>query len=141
MANITSIMNKVARNAQVLGLTVSAQTANSVSIAADGGATLTVAYALAAILPPMGGVDPTVSPYLGIGIANPGQLTLTSTNTGGAVADVINGPISAQVLCMLAWFANDIILADATTPVSTANGYAQGIARLRGDSDMIGVGQ
>lgn len=140
MANITSIMNKVARNAQVMGLTVASQTASTVVIQ-DSSATLTVGYALAAIQYPMGGVDPTVSPYLGIGIANPGQLTLTSSNSGGTVADVIDSAVAAQVLAMLAWFDNDIILADATTPITTTNGYAQGIARIRGDSDLIGMGQ
>jgi hypothetical protein len=140
MANITSIMNKVARNAQVLGLVVASQTPNTVVIQ-DGAATLTVGYALAAIQSPMGGVDPAISPFLGIGIANPGQLTLTSSNSGGAVADVIDSAVAAQVLCMLAWFANDIILADATTPISLTNGYAQGIARIRGDSDNLGMGQ
>jgi len=133
-------MAKVARNAQTIGLTVASQTATTVVIQ-DGGATLTVGYALASIQLPQGGVDPTVSPFLGIGIANPGQLTLTSSNSGGTVADVIDSATAAQVLAMLAWFANDIILADATTPITTTNGYAQGIARIRGDSDMINIGQ
>ena len=140
MANITSIMNKFARNAQTIGLTVASQTPTTVVIQ-DGGATLTVGYALAAILPPMGGVDPQVSPYLGIGIANPGQLTLTSSNSGGTVADVLDSQVAAQVLQLLSGFANDIILADATTPITTTNGYAQGICRLRGDSDNLGMGQ
>lgn len=132
MANITSIMNKVARNAQILGLTVVSQSASSVVIS-NGSNNLTVGYVAASIQSPMGGVDPTVSPYLGIGIANPGQLSLTSSiHTAGSMADIIDSAVAAQVLAMLAWFANDIVL---------SNDNASFTARLRGDSDLIGMGQ
>jgi hypothetical protein len=132
MANVTSIMNKVARNAQILGLTVSAQTASSVTIS-NGSNALVVSYVLASILSPMGGVDPAVSPYLGIGIANPGQIQLQSSiNTNGNITDVIDGVVAAQVLQLLSGFANDILLKNSDSSFS---------ARLRGDADLIGMGQ
>jgi hypothetical protein len=160
MANITSISNKIARNAQTIGLTVTAQGNDAfgnafVTIQADTG-TLSVYYLTAQIQSPMGGVNPMVSPYLGIGIANPGQLMLVSSvSTTGSMADIINGPISAQVLAMCAWFDNDLILADSATlagrsatdpsvnglPASVGGANAAYWVRLRGDSDLLGMGQ
>lgn len=133
MANVNSIMAKVARNAQELGLTVVSQTANSVVID-NGSNDLTVGYVLASILPPMGGVDPTVSPYLGIGIANPGQISLTSSIHGGSpsMCDIIDSAVAAQVLAMLAGFANDLLL---------SNDNGSFTARLRGDVDLLNMGQ
>lgn len=132
MANITSIMNKVARNAQELGLTVLSQTASSVVID-NGSNDLTVGYIAASIQAPMGGVDPTVSPYLGIGIANPGQISLTSSiHTGGNMSDIIDSQVAAQVLQLLSGFANDIVL---------SNDNASFTCRLRGDADLLGMGQ
>jgi|SRR5579884_4205385 hypothetical protein len=131
MANVTAIMNKLARNAQVLGLTVNSQTASSVVIE-NGSNDLTISYQLASIQSPQGGVDPTVSPYLGIGIANPGQLVLTGAGTAGTVGGVIDSAVAAQVLQMMSGMANDIIIADSTHPQ---------IARLRGDADLLGMGQ
>jgi len=149
MANITSIMNKIARNAQVLGITVVSQQYDSfgnasVTLQADS-ANITVSYVLAEIQYPMGGVNPMVSPYLGIGIANPGQLLLQSSiATSGNMSDIINGQISAQILQMCSGFDNDLYLANsAFTPAGGgplgpgSGGY---FVRLRGDSDLLGMG-
>jgi hypothetical protein len=160
MANIQSIMNKIARNAQIIGLNVASQGNDAfgnatVTLTADTG-TLTVVYLTAAILSPMGGINSSISPYLGIGIANPGQLMLqASVSTAGSVADVVNGPKSAQILAMLAWFANDIVLAnsdvlrsagpaDSSINSLTPSVGGAGVAywtRLRGDSDNLNMGQ
>lgn len=131
MANSVSILNKVARNAQTLGLTVNSQTASAVVIE-NGSNDLTISYQAASIQAPMGGVDPTVSPYLGIGTANPGQLVLTGAGTSNTVGSVIDSAVAAQVLQLLSGFANDIIIADSTHPQ---------IAYLRGTSDWLGMGQ
>jgi hypothetical protein len=159
MANITSISNKIARNAQILGLTVASQGNDSfgnayVTITADTG-TLSVYYLTAEIQYPMGGVNPMVSPYLGIGVANPGQLMLVSSvSTAGSMADIVNGPISAQVLQMVSGFDNDLVLANAavltgrSTTDSSVNGLPASVGgagnaywvRLRGDSDLLGMG-
>jgi len=131
MANITSIMNKFARNAQTIGLTVVSQDASHVVIS-NGSNNLTIGYVVAAILPPMGGVDPAVSPFLGIGIANPGQLSLFGA-TGTTIGTLIDSAVAAQVLQLLSGFANDIVL-------FSSDGSTQ-LARLRGDSDNLGMGQ
>jgi hypothetical protein len=132
MANSVAILNKMARNATMLGQTVVSQSQTAVVIA-NGSNNLTISYANAVFSPAVvGGVDPTVSPYLGIGVGNPGQLVLQSA-TGTTVPTVIDGAIAAQVLCMLAALANDII-------IMSDDGVTQ-LARIRGQSDIIGLGQ
>lgn len=160
MANITSISQKIARNAQILGYTVSAQGEDSfgnatVTITSDTGS-LTVYYLTAEIQLPMGGVLNSVSPYLGIGVGNPGQLMLASSvSTNGSMADIINGPISANIFAMLAGFANDIILANsdvvsgrsstdssiAGLPASVGGAGEPYWVRVRGTTDWLGMGQ
>jgi hypothetical protein len=149
MANITSIMNKIARDAMVLGLNVVSQQYDgfgnaSVTLTSDVG-TLTVSYLLAEIQVPMGGVNPMVSPYLGIGVANPGQLLIqSSSSTNGNVSDIITGPISCQILALVSGFDNDMYLANSATVVGAADnasalsgGY---FFRVRGDNDLLGMG-
>ena len=130
-ANSVSILAKIARNAQQLGLTVNSQTASSVVIE-NASNDLTITYAAASIQAPMGGVDPTVSPYLGIGTSNPGQLVLTGAGTANTVGGVLDSQVAAQVLQLMSGFANDIVIADSTHPA---------IAYLRGTVDMLGMGQ
>lgn len=131
MANSVSILNKIARDAQVRGLTVASQSGSSVVIS-NGSNNLTVSYVAASISSPQGGVDPTVSPFLGIGIANPGQIQMQSAiSTAGTIADVIDGAVAAQVLCMLAGLANDITLKNSGSYSLT----------IRGQADLLGMGQ
>lgn len=132
MANSAAILQKMARNAQMLGQTVVSQSQTAVVIA-NGSNNLTIGYQAAVMTPSVvGGIDPTVSPFLGIGVGNPGQVTLSSA-TGTTVPTLIDGAVAAQVLCMLAALANDIILL-------SDDGVTQ-LARIRGQSDIIGLGQ
>jgi hypothetical protein len=139
MANSIAILQKMARNATMLGQTVVSQSQTAVVIA-NGSNNLTISYAAAVFSPPVvGGVDDTISPFLGIGVGNPGQLVLQSAS-GTSVATVIDGAIAAQVLCMLAALANDIIIANNTT-LGAPSIPADQLARIRGQSDIIGLGQ
>ncbi len=162
MGNSISIMAKIARNAQILGYNVVSQGYDAygngqVVLTADVG-TLTVSYLPPEIMSPQGGVSPMVSPYLGIGIANPGQLMLSSSvSTTGSMADIINGPISANIFAMCAGFANDLVLADAAVlsgrgaglgygdisglPASVGGAAAAYWVRVRGTTDWLGMGQ
>lgn len=139
MANSAAILQKMARNAQMLGQTVVSQSQTAVVIA-NGSNNLTISYQAAVFNPSVvGGVDPTISPFLGIGVGNPGCLVLQSA-TGTSVPTVIDGVIAAQVLCMLAALANDIIIQD-DAGLPTAPGSGAQLARIRGQSDIIGLGQ
>lgn len=132
MANSVQILAKVARNAQSLGLTVVSQSQSAVVID-NGSNDLTISYVAASIQSPMGGVDGNVSPFLGIGIANPGKIKMKSASTAAdTIADVIDSTTAAQVLQMLSGFANNIILENSDATYS---------AELQGTVDMLGMGQ
>ena len=131
MANSKQTLAKIARNAAQLGLTVNSASDTSVVIE-NGSNDITVTYASASIQSPMGGIDSSVSPFLGIGIANPGQIVMTTPGTAGTVGGVIDSAVAAQVLQLISGHANDIILADSTHT---------SICRLRGTVDLLGMGQ
>lgn len=132
MPNVSALMNKIARNAAQLGLTVSSNTGAAVVIA-NGSNALTISYVAASIDAPMGGVDPAVSPFLGIGIGNPGKLKMKSASTAtDTVADVLDSVVAAKVLHMLGGFSNNVLLENVDATFT---------AELRGDVDNIGLGQ
>lgn len=132
MSQQKHILDKVARNLDMLGLTVTRGANNSV-VVANGSNALTVGYVEAAIMAPMGGIDDTVSPYLGIGIANPGQIRIKSASTAAdAISDVLDSVIAARVFHTVSAFANDIVLENSDATFS---------ARIRGNVDNVGLGQ
>jgi len=132
MANSKQILAKIARDAAMLGLTVNSQTASAVVIE-NGSNDLTISYVAASIQAPMGGVDPSVSPYLGIGVANPGKIQIKSASTAtDTIADVLDSLVAAKVLALCAGFANDIRLENSDATFS---------GEIRGHADLIGMGQ
>lgn len=129
---VAQIMAKIARNCAQLGLTVNSNSGQAVVIE-NGSNDLTVSYVAASIQAPMGGVDPAVSPFLGVGVVNPGSLKLKSSSTASdTIADVLDTTVAAQVLKVLAGFGNDIILENVDATFS---------ATLRGNPDLVGMGQ
>jgi hypothetical protein len=125
-------MAKIARNATQLGLTVNSNSGQAVVIE-NGSNDLTVSYVAPSIQAPMGGVDPSVSPFLGVGTVNPGQLKLKSSiSTADTIADVIDSAVAAKVLHMLGGFANDVVL---------ENSDAAFAMTIRGHADLLGMGQ
>lgn len=129
---VAQIMAKVARNCTQLGLTVNSLTGSAV-VVENGSNDLTVSYVSAAILTPQGGVDGSASPFLGIGITNPGVLKLKSSSTAAdAISDVLDSVVAAQVLKVLAGFGNDILLENSDATFSQT---------LRGNPDLLGMGQ
>lgn len=132
MANSKQILAKIARDAAQLGLTVNSQSQSAVVIE-NGSNDLTVSYVSASIQAPMGGVDPSVSPYLGVGVANPGKIKVKSAvNTAGTIADVTDSLVAAKVLALCAGFANNILLENSDASFS---------GEIRGHADLIGMGQ
>lgn len=132
MANSKQILAKIARNAAQIGLTVNSQSQSAVVI--DNGTNdLTVSYVAASIDAPMGGVSPSSSPYLGIGVANPGKIKIKSAiSTAGAVTDVLDSMVAAKVLALCARFANNVVL---------ENGDAAFTDEIVGHPDLIGLGE
>ncbi len=133
MAQSKAILFKLARNAQVLGMTVVSQSETAVVID-NGSNDLTISYVDAVFTPSvLGGVDPQTSPFLGIGVGNPGQVKIKSAiNTAGTAADVLDSLTAAKVLAMCAALANDLIIENSDASFS---------GQIRGHSDRIGLGQ
>lgn len=130
--NVAALMNKIARNAAQLGLTVNSNTGAAVVIE-NGSNDLTVSYVAASIDAPMGGVDGSVTPFLGLGVGNPGKLKLKSAiSTADTIADVVDSVVAAKVLHMLGGFANNLVLENSDAAFTT---------ELRGDVDNLGMGQ
>jgi hypothetical protein len=133
MANSAAILQKLARNAKMLGLTVNSQSQTAVVIE-NGSNDLTIGYVDASFSPAVvGGVDSSVSPFLGIGVGNPGKIRIKSAaNAAGTIADVLDSVVAAKVLAMCASMANDIALENSDASFS---------AVVRGHSDLIGMGE
>jgi hypothetical protein len=132
MANGKQILDKLARDLEMLGMTVTRGASNSV-IVDNASNDLTLSYTAASIQSPMGGVSDASAPYLGIGVANPGKIKIKSASTAAdAFSDVIDSLIAAKVLAVVAGFANNIEL---------ENSDATYTAEIRSNADLIGLGQ
>jgi hypothetical protein len=133
-----AMMQKIARDLQMMGLTVVSQSQSQVQIL-NGSNNLYVSYINEAFSPSVvGGIDDTISPFLGIGTSQLGQLSLQSVG-GSSIPAILDGAIAAQVFAELAGFANDIILADNSASAGAAPGVQ--LARIRGDADLLNMGQ
>ena len=111
MANRIQILDKIERNCKQLGIATSRS--DSATLVAGG---ITITYVDASIQSPMGGVSDQVSPFLGIGIANPGKINL-SINPSTL--------IHFQVLRVCSGHANNVIIP---------------LGELAGSSDLLGMG-
>lgn len=112
MANKVQILDKIERNCRQLGIAV---TRNSLEQLTAAGMVIT--YTDANIEKPQGGIDDSTSPFLGIGVANPGVIDI---DTNPASLDQM------RVLRIVSGMANDI-----TIP----------LGRLEGHADLLGMGQ
>ncbi len=133
MSQSAQILKKLARNAKQLGLTVVSESQSAVVID-NGSNDLTISYVDASFSPSMvGGVDGSASPFLGIGVGNPGKIKIKSASTANDnMSDILDSAAAAQVLAMCAALANDILLENSDASFSAA---------LRGHSDLLGMGQ
>lgn len=133
MANSKQILAKLARNARQIGLTVNSESQTAV-VVENGSNDLTISYVDASFSPSVvGGVDGSVSPYLGIGVGNPGKIKIKSASTANDdMSDILDSAVAAQVLALCASMANDILLENSDASFS---------ASLRGHSDLLGMGQ
>lgn len=123
MANDVQILDKIQRNCEQLGLSVSRTDADTLVAESD----MTITYSEAVIEKPMGGIDDQTSPFLGIGVANPGKIAI---DLGGADLDT---RAKIQVLHVCSGMANNIVLSNAST------GAVEG--EIQGHADLLGMGQ
>jgi hypothetical protein len=133
MSKSSMVLMKLARNAKMLGLTLNSESATQF-VVENGSNDLTVSYENLPVSPAvLGGVDPSVSPFLGIGVGAPGKIKIKSSiNTNTSVTDVLNSEVAAKLLALCASMANDIVL---------ENSDASWSMMIRGHSDLLGMGQ
>lgn len=112
MANKVQILDKIERNCRQLDIAVTRNDLNTLTAAG-----MVITYTDANIQEPIGGVDDSSNPFLGIGIANPGVIDI---DTNPANLDQF------RVLRLVSGMANDI-----TIPAG----------RLEGHPDLLGMGQ
>lgn len=131
MSNKVQILDKIQRNAQQLGITVNSNSGSAVVIE-NGSNDITISYVDADLQAPMGGVDGSATPFLGIGTANPGKIKMkTAISTADNVTDVLDGTVAVQVFQLLCGFANDIQLENSDASYSED---------FRGHADLLGMG-
>jgi len=127
MGQSNAILDKIKRNLDILGISASRGAA---SVVADG---MTISYVDAEIQNPMGGVDGSASPFLGINKANPGKLKLKGDAGENTIAAIFTSALRLKVLAVLGNFANDKIIEAGDTTAE--------LAVLEGHPDLKNLGQ
>ena len=123
MANDVQILDKIQRNCEQRGIAVSRSSAEELVAAG-----LTVVYEKADILSPMGGIDDSSSPFLGIGVANPGIIVVEKANLNMSADEL-------RMIRLASGHANDISIRTDKDDAATE------LARLEGHADLLGMGQ
>ena len=112
MANEVQILDKIERNCRQVDIAVTRDSAEQLTA---GGIVIT--YIDAVIASPQGGIDDSTSPFLGIGIANPGKINLDTDPTT---------LVHYRVLRIVSGMANNIVIP---------------AGELEGSVDLLGMGQ
>ena len=134
MSNRTQILDKIERNMKQRGYAadVTRTDANTLIVA---GATITYAskQGFPATNNPMLGVDSSVSPYLGIGIAGAGSLKLKGAGGENTIADILTTAARVTAYAEMTGFANDTVIEAGDTVTE--------LVRVGGQSDVLGLGE
>ena len=123
------ILDKIKRNLDVLGI---AATRNTDDVTLDVDSRI-ISYVDSDIKKPMGGIDPQVSPFLGIGVANPGQLKMKGAGGQNTIAAIMTTEDTLRAWAVMGNFANDKVLEAGDTTSE--------LARVEGQEDLQGMGQ
>lgn len=132
MANRSPILDKLVRNMLQRGYPNTVRSGDTVLVTKTGGHVLTVSYVSKQLQAPMGGVDPTVSPYLGIGVAAPGSLKVKGSSGENTIGAIVSAVEALALMQELAGFANDIVVEAGDTTAQ--------LARIAGSADLLGMG-
>ena len=134
MANKEQILDKITRNMKQRGFSAE-RVGETCELTKAGGTgdVLVVSYEDKQVQSPMGGVDDTQSPFLGIGIAAPGAIKIKGAAGENTISDIMDDADALELLAECAGKANDIIVeeGDSTTELT----------RIKGHADLLGLGQ
>ena len=140
MANSKQILNKIARDAGMLGLVVTANTGTSVVITDGVANDVLIECVDAVIQDPMGGVSPATAPFLGAGHSAPCKIAMGPNAAGNKTMAQIfpaGDVVAPKVLALIAGFANNILIMDGNEGYGTADVLVE----IEGSGDMKGLGQ
>lgn len=125
--NKKPIIAKIKRNLDMLSI---ASTTDLNTVTVDG---VVISCVDASIAAPMGGIDGSVSPFLGMGVANPGQILLKGAAGENTIAAIMTSELRLKVLSLAMGFGNDVVVQAGDTTAE--------LARIPGAVDVMGVGQ
>ena len=126
MANREQVLDKIARNLDQLSIV---NVRGATDLVAGG---ITITYEDADIQKPIGGVDGDVSPFLGLGIGNPGKIKMKGNGGENTIAAIFDSEENLRILRVASGHANDIIVEKGDN--------TDELARLPGSSDLLGMG-
>ena len=124
MANQEQILDKIVRNMKQRGYAAE-RLDTTLELEKTGGDKLTVSYVEASIQKPMGGIDDSISPFLGIGVANPGKLKVKGAAGETTIAAIFDTVEALSLMHELSGYANDVIVedGDSTTELARIEGH------------------
>jgi hypothetical protein len=128
MANKRAVLDKISRNLAQESIANTRDSSNNVLVDS-----LVVSYVDASIQSPMGGVDGSVSPFLGIGIAAPGKLKIKGAAGQNTIAAIMTSQLRLQVLKAVGDIGNNVIIEAGDT--------ATQLAEIRAHADLNMMGQ
>lgn len=120
--NKKQILDKIKRNLDQRKISA-VRNASDVTVGA-----IVISCEDASIQSPMGGIDGSSSPFLGMGVANPGKLVVTIADM--TAVDFVTASALLPVLCEVFSFANDVKVTDGTNT-----------AVVSSLADFVGLGQ
>jgi hypothetical protein len=127
------LFKKLARNFDMMGIAYTTDVNTYITVGS-----LKISYAPANIQQPMGGVDGTNSPFLGVGIQSPGFVSVYDATPGhDTVAEVITSETDLKVLSQVILLGNSVLLSGRNAG-NTADVL---LARLQSNIDVLGAGQ
>ena len=126
----SQILDKLARNLQQMGVSATRSATSVVIASANVGS---ISLVDASIQSPMGGVDGSVSPFLGIGVAAPCKIKIKGAAGTNTLAAILASSADAVVLAACARPANNILI--------EAGDSVTQLAEIPGHPDMLGMGQ
>jgi len=129
MAQRQQMLDKIKRNLDILKIAAT-RNANDVTL---NNSSRVISYVDADIQAPMGGIDGTINPFLGIGQGNPGKLKFKGAGGENTIAAIVDDAETLRVLGVLGNFANDKVIEAGDTTAE--------LAAIEGHTDLIGMGQ
>jgi hypothetical protein len=124
--NKVAIMNKIKRNLDMLAI---AATQDATTITVDSAI---ISCVDASIQAPLGGVDGSSSPFLGIGVAAPGVIKIKGASSEDTVAKIAKSELRLKVLAVICAFGNDVVVEDGDSTTE--------LARVPGNVDLKMMG-